>query len=308
VRPAAPAPAVWKKLGLIGTGPGECAWAASHAALPVVGAGRDSIVPVYFSARDREGRSHIGAGEINLAHPPSMTSAGAPVLAPGPLGAFDDSGVTSSCLVCAASRTFLYYTGWARGVTVPFYFYVGLAVSDGGGAFRRVSPAPILDRSAVDPYLTASPWVLVENGTWRMWYVSGVKWTIENGRPRHYYHIRYAESDDGVSWRRDGRVCIDFASGDEYAFGRPCVVKDGRCYRMWYSYRGEHYRIGYAESADGLVWDRRDDRAGIEPSVLGWDAEMIEYPVVFDAGGRRYMLYNGNGYGRTGIGLAVLEA
>jgi hypothetical protein len=35
---------------------------------------------------------------------------------------------------------------------------------------------------------------------------------------------------------------------------------------------------------------------------------MIEYPFVFDHGGARYMLYNGNGYGRSGVGLAVLEA
>ena len=34
---------------------------------------------------------------------------------------------------------------------------------------------------------------------------------------------------------------------------------------------------------------------------------MVEYPYVFDWQGRRYMLYNGNGYGLTGVGLAVLE-
>ena len=32
---------------------------------------------------------------------------------------------------------------------------------------------------------------------------------------------------------------------------------------------------------------------------------MVEYPCVFDWDGRRYMLYNGNGYGRTGVGLAL---
>jgi hypothetical protein len=140
-----------------------------------------------------------------------------------------------------------------------------------------------------------------------MWYVSGVKWTIENGQPRHYYHVKYAESADGVRWRRRGVVCIDFASAGEHAIARPCVLKDpdGR-YRMWYSCRGERYRIGYAESADGLAWERKDDQAGIEPSPSGWDSDMIEYPAVFDAGGRRYMLYNGNGYGRSGMGLAVL--
>ena len=58
-------------------------------------------------------------------------------------------------------------------MSVPFYLNVGLAISDGGGAFERVSAAPISIGAAVDPYLTASPWVLVEGTAWRMWYVSG---------------------------------------------------------------------------------------------------------------------------------------
>jgi hypothetical protein len=32
---------------------------------------------------------------------------------------------------------------------------------------------------------------------------------------------------------------------------------------------------------------------------------MIAYPVVHGAPGHRVLLYNGNGFGRTGIGLAV---
>jgi hypothetical protein len=35
-------------------------------------------------------------------------------------------------------------------------------------------------------------------------------------------------------------------------------------------------------------------------------SEMIQYPFVFDHDGERYMLYNGNGYGRTRVGLAVM--
>jgi len=75
---------------------------------------------------------------------------------------------------------------------------------------------------------------------------------------------------------------------------------------MWYACRGESYRIGYAESADGLNWTRLDHAVGIARSESGWDCEMIEYPFVFDHGGQRYMLYNGNGYGKSGFGLAVL--
>ena len=58
---------------------------------------------------------------------------GQPVLGLGELGAFDDSGVTSSCLVTHDGRKYLYYTGWTRGVTVPFYLFAGLAISSDGG-------------------------------------------------------------------------------------------------------------------------------------------------------------------------------
>ena len=76
---------------------------------------------------------------------------------------------------------------------------------------------------------------------------------------------------------------------------------------MWYSYRGASYRIGYAESQDGILWLRKDAMAGIAPSDQGWDSESVEYPWVFDHDGDRYMLYNGNRYGLTGFGLAILE-
>jgi hypothetical protein len=234
---------------------------------------------------------------------------GDPLLPLGELGAFDDRGTTHSCVVEAGGRLHLYYTGWSLGRTVPFYFFTGLATSDDDGAsFARVSRAPVLERDAVDPFLTASPAVLVDDGRWRMWYVSGTEWIETGDGPRHRYHIRHAESDDGVGWRRDGRVAIDFAGEDEYALSRPCVIRDadGR-YRMWFSHRGDVYRLGYAESDDGLEWERRDADAGLDVSPSGWDSEGVAYPWVFDAGEQRFMLYNGNGYGATGIGYAVWD-
>jgi hypothetical protein len=66
--------------------------------------------------------------------------------------------------------------------------------------------------------------------------------------------------------------------------------------------------MGYAESVNGKDWVRMDDTVGIDVSEdSDWDSEMIEYPFIFDHDGQRYMLYNGNGYGKTGFGLAVLE-
>lgn len=281
----------------------------THAALPALESLDDDCFAVYLSLRDTDGRARIGRTFLTMGAAPVLAPLEAePVLDLGALGAFDESGVTSSCVVRSEEGRLLYYTGWCRGVTVPFYLAAGVAVSAAGGPFRRLSAAPLLDRSPTDPFLTASPYVLRDAGRWRMWYVSASEWRQHRGEPRHYYHIRYAESLDGLEWRRTGRVCIDYASPDEHAFARPCVLRDGSLYRMWYAVRGDRYRIGYAESRDGYDWARLDAVEGLEPARDGWDSEMVAYPFVFDWSGRRYMLYNGNGYGRTGVGLAVWEA
>ena len=298
----------WIKRGRIFEPAGQASWIGTHAALPVVDPS-DRGYRVFFCSRDAQGRSQIGYGHLTIDPQPAFDRLSSePVLRPGSLGAFDDAGVTTACLVHQSDRTFLYYTGWSRGVSVPFYLNIGLAIAERGATYHRMSPAPLFDRSVVDPYLTASPWILVEGTLWRMWYVSGTGWEKVQGQTRHNYHIRYAESRDGISWTRTGVVCIDYADG-EFAFGRPCVVFDrdlGR-YRMWYSVRGDTYRLGYAESADGIAWERFDGRAGLPLSAEGWDSEMITYPAVFRDRGTLHMLYNGNGYGLTGIGMATLS-
>ena len=42
-------------------------------------------------------------------------------------------------------------------------------------------------------------------------------------------------------------------------------------------------------------------------SGCGWDSTMICYAHQFRHDGKLYALYNGNNYGETGIGLAVLD-
>jgi len=275
--------------------------------LPIADHLIDNCYRIYFSGRDEIDRAQIGYFEIDVTRPNRILQiSDQPVLGLGTLGSFDDNGVTGSWIVNNGGRKYLYYSGWTRGVTVPFYLFIGLAISeDGGRSFQRVSRAPILERNDIDPYLTAAPCVHVEGGRWRMWYVSGTEWTVGRGTPRHRYHIKYAESSDGIHWERAGLVGVDYASSAEYAIARPAVIKDGGTYRMWFCCRGDTYRLGYAESPDGLRWKREDPRAGLERSEAGWDSEMIAYPYVFEHRGNLYLLYNGNGYGRTGIGLAA---
>jgi hypothetical protein len=251
----------------------------------------------------------VGFADIDLERGEVVRVADRPALAPGPLGHFDDHGVYAMSIVEDGGRLLLYYVGWNPGKPPLYYPSVGLAASDDGGeTFERVSRAPIMARHEVDPWMVSSPYVLREGDRWRMWYLSGLGWQEEDDGLHSYYHIKYAESDDGREWRRDGRVALDLKPG-ERNIARTCILREGGRYRAWYPYnRGDGYRIGYAESADGLDWERRDEEAGIEPGPEPYDSEALAYPWVVVHAGTRYLLYNGNGFGREGIALAEQPA
>ena len=298
----------WKKVSRVFCPQGEATWMYSHAAVPIAENIEGDVFRVYFSSRDLLNRSHTGFVIVNITRPTEILDVSScPVLSPGNLGEFDDSGAMATWIAKTKDANFLYYIGWNLGVTVPFRNSIGLAIGDTTGHYSRYAPGPILDRSIHEPHFCASCCVVPGKDHWKMWYLSCTEWVLVDGKPRHKYHIKYAESDDGINWRRDGAIAIDYSNESEYAISRPTVIQDDGGWKMWYSYRGASYRIGYAESGDGKKWIRRDAYAGIDVSPSGWDSEMIEYPFVFDHKGQRYMLYNGNGYGRTGFGLAVME-
>lgn len=296
----------WEKLGLLQPPTTEEQPTLNYMAVPTGVQITSNTWRIYFANRDENNRSIPQAFDFSLNDPKNIqTLHTKPYLTPGKLGTFDTHGIMPTWIQPYNEMLYMYYIGWNRGVDVPFRNALGLAISiDNGNSFQKYADGPILDRSPYDPCFVASCCTLIEDHKWRMWYLSCVEWQAIDDKLQHRYHIKYAESYDGIHWKRDGRICIDFKDENEYAISRPCVIKTSVGYEMWFSYRGDDYRIGYATSSDGLVWVRRDADVGIDISNNGWDSKMIEYPYVFDHNRQRYMLYNGNGYGRSGIGIA----
>ena len=303
----------WRKLSQIFCPDNNYPWMINYAAVPIAYNIDNDIFRIYFSSRDKNNRSYTCFVVLDINNPSDIIDiSNYPILSPGEIGCFDDSGSMATSMQRINDKLFLYYIGWNLGVTVPFRNSIGLAISeDNGITFEKAFKGPVLDRTKDEPYFVASNCVLFDNSIYKMWYLSCVKWNMINDKPVHYYHIKYSESTDGINWDRCGIIAIDFLYENEYAISVPRVIKEDNIYKMWYSYRGgflsDNYRIGYAESKNGIEWTRKDDEIGIDISSGGWDSEMICYPFVFDHKGKRYMLYNGNGYGKTGFGLAVLE-
>jgi hypothetical protein len=306
----------WRKRDFLFCPAQERDWKRTHAQVPTPLVMSPSSLRVYFGARDAQNRTATVFVDIDPATPDAIIQfEKTPVLPLGALGSFDDTGVMPSCVVRFGQQTYLYYTGWNTSTTVPYRNSIGLAISeDGGVRFHRPFEGPLLDRVAREPYFCATPFVMRDGGQWRMWYLSCTEWTTIDGNPEPRYLIRYTESDDGIEWRRPGTIAIDYLNPDE-AIARPWVVRDNAGYHMWYCYRSiqgyrqtpnKAYRLGYATSLDGVSWKRRDESVDLRTSNQGWDSQMIAYPAIVDIHERRYLLYNGNGFGASGFGIAEL--
>lgn len=301
-------PAPWERRRRLFAPQGQKPWLQSHAAVPFAVSLGGDVFRVYFSARDSVGRSQVAWAVVDIERPGDLLDlSDEPLFGPGELGAFDDSGAMLSWIVERDGQTALwYYIGWNLGVTVPFRNSIGLAEAGLEGV-RRLYRGPILDRTRDEPHFTASCCVLPGDPVWRMYYLACVGWDTVGGRPRHRYHIRYAESRNGIDWVRNGVVAIDFASPNEYAISRPTVLARDRWLSMWFSSRGDRYCIAHATSADGIVW-KRTAHGGMAAGPADWESQMVCYPHVVKHGDRELMFYNGNDYGASGFGVAEREA
>jgi predicted GH43/DUF377 family glycosyl hydrolase len=301
----------WRKRGHVYVPDGTRWWARSYASFPTVEVMKD-VLRVYFTALDDQNVGRTGYVDLDPDDPMRvLRESPEPVLDVGDLGTFDDSGANAFSIVTNGVQKHLYYQGWQRTEVAPHLIFSGLATDDGSGrGFKKHSRTPILDRTEDDPFIRGAPYVIRQADMSHMWYSSCRRW-LRGEQGIHYeVAIRHATSRDGVHWAADDGPCVSLASPDEYAVGRPSVLLEDGKYRMWYSIRSfsEPYRIGYAESSDGVHWTRRDSEAGIERSAEGWDSAMICYPQVVRVGQRLLMFYNGNRHGETGFGYAEAVA
>lgn len=296
----------WIKKGLIISPNENLWWNKTHNMLPTVVHKNQNLFDLYYSGRDSNNVSHIGKStiEVNRSEIKLKKTYKEPVFKIGERGCFDDNGVTPSCIIDEN----LYYIGWNSGTsTYRMSLIMGLAIKKKGSEYKRFSKAPLLQKTHREPFgICTAPFVIKSQNGFKMWYVSGEGW-INKDLPK--YNIKYAFSKDGIKWENKGIVALELEK-NETALARPCVLFNGIIYEMYFSYKDPRkgYRIGYATSKNGINFKRSTDSTQyLNTSKEGWDSEMVEYSFVFQFKGKRYMLYNGNNYGKNGIGYAVRE-
>jgi hypothetical protein len=284
----------------------------------------DTFTRVYFSTRalDQDGatfRSHIAFVDMTPDFTSVLRVSEHCVLPLGDLGTFDEHGIFPMNIVREGGQIWGYTCGWNRRRSVSVDTAVGFVVSDDQGeTFRRLGPGPILGASLHEPFLVGDAFVLKAEDRFHMWYMFGQRWMIETdlSAPDRVYKIGHAISTDGLNWvKQDGVPILPDRLGPDECQALPSVIRFSGLYHMVFCYREMHgfrtdpakgYRIGYAYSSDLVAWTRDDAALGLTGQVGDWDSDMQCYPHLTVSGGRTYVLYNGNAFGRRGFGAVEL--
>lgn len=299
----------WDKLGLVYVPQQIGDKLVSHAANPLAVHIGDDVFRVFFSGRDTAKRSSVGYFDLDIKKRALVGLCDKPVFLHGTPGTFYSHGISVGGIYAVGSTRYMLFMGWHIPEGGHWRGEIGRLLLDDKLHLSLDPSGPLLGLTEHDPVSLSYPFVLPDpvHG-YRMWYGSTTVWDAGNGEMVHV--LRQAVSSDGTKWTRIDED-LPWALGTAQAFSRPSVIGTAGGYEMWFSYRsgsGQSYRIGHAMTEGGSSgWALNLDHVGIDVSLTGWDSEMIEYPFVFDHKSERYMLYNGNGFGSSGIGLARLQ-
>ncbi|MGN6114328.1 MAG: hypothetical protein ACTHN2_02320 [Nitrobacter sp.] len=297
-----------RRLGRIFGAEDGAAWMHSHAAYPAPVLMDSSRIRLFIVSRDSDNRGSVGFVDLDTSDPTRILDVSArPCLTPGALGTFSHRGISIGSISRVGASLWLYYMGWNKSVDVPFQNAIGLAVcADGTGEhFQPAFEGPLLDRSRFDPFTVSYPFVIPPKGPaekWTMYYGTS---RAGGDREENMQHvITSASSGDGIDWRPSGADVVALKDG-EYGLSRPWCCRVGGRDLMLFSIRRAKYAIGAAEISGGGTWSRlTDDLLG--PSTDPWESEASCYPATIAVQGRTLLFYNGNGYGKTGVGVAEI--
>ncbi|MBQ2645515.1 hypothetical protein IJG14_08110 [bacterium] len=301
----------WKKLGRLYYIENLCEELFSHCANPLPVHLENDIYRVYFSGRDIKNRSSVGAVDIDIVKRQIIQEYKTPFFKCGKENSFYEDGVSIGNCYEANGEKYILFMGWQTKNKTHWRGDIGQLKLNYDYSLILSNEQPYITTDEIDKISLSYPWVeKINDNKYLMYYGSTINWQSENGEMIHV--INYAVSNDGINWQKKG-LAVPYEYGMVQAFSRPSVIKIKNNYNMWVSSRGPKgiakYRIYHSKSADGINWEKITDNksAGIDVSNSGWDSEMVCYPYVFKHKNNIFMLYNGNGYGKTGFGIAILE-
>jgi len=299
----------WRPLGRILRAAGG-PLGATHAMLPTPFVMADRI-RVFFASCDGAMRGRVFFADFACEPPFSlMQTSSHPVLDVGGPDAFDRDGVNPSQVVRLDGRLALFYIGWRRGPpAAPYTLTAGTAFSDDDGLTFTKAPAPLLPLRPSESLFRTAPFLTSSGGRHTLLYIGGDRFTVDpSGKRLPVYSLMRLISSDPLCWMGAGETLLSpYRPSGEIGFGRPILTGPDDAPRLMLSIRTTQ---GYAlvEAPFGDMTERPRFKPVLTHAPDPWEAGMQCFGAVCRCGAWELLFYNGDGFGRTGMGLAVRPA
>ena len=289
-------------------------WYKKNAMVPVPWMISESTIRVFVTFCDENNIGRIGYIDVDADNPANIRGySKTPLINIGEPGTYDDNGVVTASILADANELYLYYSGYELSTKIPYKIFSGVAGSkDGGETFTKLNRASILPAIDDELFNRCAPYVRKYGDGYRMFYLgdAGNMWrTDKSGHKVPMYTLKTLYSKSLVKWPLNaGTLVMPFESDEECGITLPNIWQEDGMYRMIYSIRRVNlgYKLGYAESLDGITFERKDEQLEFVGPQEDWDREMMCFAELITIKGRTFMFYCGNHYGMGGLGWAEL--
>ena len=275
----------------------------SHAANPVVIRIDETTYRIFFNSRDSNQRSSVYSFDFDMKNQSLIPDTLRDQFLLGNTDGYFKDGVSLGSHFELDGVYWIGFMGWTNPPYKHWYGKIGRFKLDSNYDFEYMEEKPWFDLSTHDPISLSYPAVYFNKNVMHVWYGSTLSWDGGNGEMVHV--LKEKVSEDFVHFEDSNRF-VEWEMGKSQAFSRPSIVLVNDKFLMAYSVRGNltKYQIGF-----GIVEENSAVVAHLttfSPSSSTWETEMVEYPYLISHNDEIYMFYNGNAYGKSGIGLAKL--
>lgn len=159
------------------------------------------------------------------------------------------------------------------------------------------NPVMVKQDSIFETYAIGQPSCIIENDTFKMWYV-------EAGLPYATSRMAYAYSLDGINWVKKHNLFESGQVGEwDGWMDTPEIIRDKDGYKLYYfgdtmfGYGGSKpsslASLGLATSEDGITWTKYSGNPILAAGNTGeWDDSWIESPaILYDESTSQYMMW-----------------
>jgi hypothetical protein len=277
----------------------------NYAANPLIIKISEKLNRLFFNSRDEGNRSSIysidllgenlvpNSESIKLQHKFGLSNS------------YFSHGISIGNFFEFNEKSYISVMGWKLNPGEHWAGRIGKIELDLNGNLMRISEKAWFDLDSEDPISLSYPAIYHDGQTLTMWYGSTVTWDTGNGDMIHI--LKEKKLNVGESFVSSDSV-IPYKIGQAQAFSRPSIVNYKNRNLMAYSYRGanDKYKIGFVWLDDFSTATQVGGIPPFLPSLNNWENEMVEYPSLFVRDKKLFMLYNGNDYGKTGIGITEI--